>query len=87
VLGAGVILIPSAPLIPIMVTSQVINGIVLPFVLIYMLALINNRELMGAYRNNAVLNTVAWASTLVMVALTILLLVQTVLPAFGVRLG
>jgi NRAMP (natural resistance-associated macrophage protein)-like metal ion transporter len=87
VLGAAVILIPGAPLIPIMVTSQVINGVALPFVLIYMLSLINNRELMGGYTNNWPLNAVTWASTVVMILLTAALVIQSILPAFGVRLG
>jgi Mn2+/Fe2+ NRAMP family transporter len=47
VAGAGVLLIPRVPLVPIMVLSQVVNGVVLPFVLVFMLLLTNDRELMG----------------------------------------
>ena len=53
VVGAGVLLVPRFPLAHIMVLSQVVNGIVLPFVLIFMLLLINDRELMGGAREHA----------------------------------
>lgn len=73
VLGAGVILFPQVPLVPIMYLSQVINGILLPFVLIFMLLLINNREIMGKYVNSRGYNIVAWSISLVMILLTLLL--------------
>ena len=69
--GAGVILIPSVPLIQITVLSQVVNGITLPFVLVFMLLLINKKELMGSYTNSRFFNWVAWATTVVMIGLTI----------------
>ena len=55
----------------IMVLSQVVNGIVLPFVLIFMLLLINDRELMGEHVNSRRFNIVAWITVVVMIALTI----------------
>jgi NRAMP (natural resistance-associated macrophage protein)-like metal ion transporter len=69
--GAGVILIPNVPLVQITVLSQVVNGITLPFVLIFMLLLINKKELMGSYINSRFFNWVAWATTVVMIGLTI----------------
>jgi NRAMP (natural resistance-associated macrophage protein)-like metal ion transporter len=69
--GAGVILIPNVPLIQITVLSQVVNGITLPFVLIFMLLLINKKELMGSYTNSRFFNWVAWATTVVMIGLTL----------------
>jgi len=69
--GAGVILIPNVPLVQITVLSQVVNGITLPFVLIFMLLLINKRELMGSYTNSRFFNWVAWATTVVMIGLTL----------------
>ena len=69
--GAGVILIPNVPLIQITVLSQVVNGITLPFVLVFMLLLINKKELMGSYTNSRFFNWVAWATTVVMIGLTI----------------
>ena len=54
-----------------MVLSQVVNGIVLPFVLIFMLLLINDRELMGEHVNSRAFNVVAWVTVAVMIALTL----------------
>jgi len=71
VAGAGVLLIPKFPLVHIMVLSQVVNGTVLPFVLIFMLLLINDRELMGDYVNSRQYNIIAWVTVVVMVLLTI----------------
>jgi NRAMP (natural resistance-associated macrophage protein)-like metal ion transporter len=71
VAGGAVLLIPGLPLIKIAVLSQVVNGIVLPFVLIFMLLLINKKELMGEYVNSRLFNAVAWAMTVIMIGLTI----------------
>ena len=70
VVGAGVLQIPRFPLAHIMVLSQVVNGIVLPFVLIFMLLLINDKELMGAHVNTRGFNVIAWLTVGVMIALT-----------------
>ena len=77
-LGAGIILYPDLPLIPIMYFSQVINGMVLPAVLIFMLLLINDKRLMMGYRNGPVFNIIAWTTTLVMVGFTLILLIQSI---------
>lgn len=77
-LGAGLILYPNIPLIPIMYLSQVINGMVLPFVLIFMLLLINDRKLMGEHRNGPVFNTIAWVTSIVMIGFTLLLLIRMI---------
>jgi len=71
VAGAAVLLIPGLPLVKIAVLSQVVNGVVLPFVLIFMLLLINKKELMGNYVNTRLFNFVAWLTTVVMIGLTI----------------
>ncbi len=71
VAGAGVILTPNLPLVKITILSQVVNGVVLPFVLIFMLVLINKKELMGEYVNSRLFNVVAWATTVVMIGLTV----------------
>ena len=73
VLGAGVLLIPHFPLIHVMVLSQVVNGAVLPFVLIFMLLLTNDRELMGEHINSRNFNIVAWITVVVMIMLTIVM--------------
>jgi len=73
-LGAGVILYPEIPLIPIMYFSQVINGMVLPFVLIFMLLLINDKKLMMNYTNGPIFNFIAWATALLMIGFTLIFL-------------
>ncbi|NVN93309.1 MAG: Nramp family divalent metal transporter [Desulfuromonadales bacterium] len=73
VIGALIILIPNAPLIAIMLISQVVNGVMLPFVLVFMLLLINNKDLMGEYINTKTFNRIAWTTVIVMVVLTLAL--------------
>src|SRR6202158_4599360 len=68
VVGAGVILLPNIPLVKISILSQVVNGVVLPFVLVFMLLLVNKKDLMGEYVISRIYNVVAWATTVVMVA-------------------
>jgi Mn2+/Fe2+ NRAMP family transporter len=69
-LGAGVILWPNFPLLKVTVLSQVLNGVLLPFVLIFMLILINKKELMGEHVNSRLFNWIAWATVLTMIGLT-----------------
>ncbi len=69
--GAAVILLPNIPLVKISILSQVVNGIVLPFVLIFMLLLVNKSELMGPHVNGTWFNAIAWATTIIMIGLTI----------------
>ena len=71
VAGAAVILIPGLPLIKVSVLSQVLNGVLLPPVLIYMLLLINKRSLMGKYVNSRTFNAIAWVTTVIVVALSV----------------
>jgi Mn2+/Fe2+ NRAMP family transporter len=71
VAGGAVLLIPGLPLVKIAVLSQVVNGVVLPFVLIFMLLLVNKKELMGEYVNSRLFNAIAWLTTAVMIGLTI----------------
>ncbi|OPY57516.1 MAG: Divalent metal cation transporter MntH [Pelotomaculum sp. PtaU1.Bin035] len=78
VAGAGIILIPDIPLIPIMIWSQVINGALLPLVLVFMLNLINDRDLMGKYVNSRLFNLVAWMTTVIMIILTALLVASSI---------
>ncbi len=72
--GAGVILLPNIPLVKVSILSQVINGAVLPFVLIAMLLLINKSGLMGKHTNSRFFNIVAWATTIIMIVLTVAML-------------
>jgi NRAMP (natural resistance-associated macrophage protein)-like metal ion transporter len=81
--GAAVILTPGLPLVKITVLSQVVNGAVLPFVLIFMLLLTNKKELMGEYANKSTFNVIAWATTVIMIGLTVLLVWGTLRGGSG----
>ena len=69
--GAAVILVPDLPLVKISILSQVVNGVAVPPVLIFMLLLVNKKELMGEYTNSRIYNWTAWATTLIMTVLSI----------------
>ena len=73
VVGAAVILIPRAPLEKILILSQVGNGVWLPVVLIFILLLVNRRDLMGDQVNTRTFNVVAWVTTVAMIVLTLVL--------------
>lgn len=73
VIGAGAIMIPGLPLMKIMLFSQTINGMLLPVVLILMLKLINDRRIMGEYVNSTARNIVAWATAIVLIIFTVML--------------
>src|SRR3981189_2982652 len=73
VVGAGIVLLPHAPLWKILIFSQVGNGFWLPVVVIFILLLVNRRDLMGEYVNTLTFNAVAWATAIGMIALTLVL--------------
>ena len=79
ILGAGVVLIPNFPLLKIMYFSQVGNGILLPFILIFMLCLINNKDIMGEFTNSRTFNVIAFLTVIILIILTILMIVFCVL--------
>jgi Mn2+/Fe2+ NRAMP family transporter len=70
VLGAGLVLIPRVPLLKIMLLSQTANGVLLPFILIFMLLLAGDERLMGRYRNGRVLSALSWFTAVVLIGLT-----------------
>jgi NRAMP (natural resistance-associated macrophage protein)-like metal ion transporter len=74
VAGAGAVLIPNIPLLKVILLSQVANGVLIPFVLIFMLILINRKPLMGDMRNRLWQNVVAWSTAVVMIVLTAMML-------------
>jgi NRAMP (natural resistance-associated macrophage protein)-like metal ion transporter len=78
VVGAGVILIPKFPLVQMILLSQVLNGILLPFVLIFMVLLINKVDIMGEWTNSRSFNLVSWATVVIMIGLTLALIGITV---------
>lgn len=69
--GAGVVLIPRIPLIKVILYSQVVNGILLPFLLIFMLILVNRKELMGEYRNSRAINIATWTTGVILILLSL----------------
>ena len=75
IISAAIIMIPHAPLIAISLWSQVINGILLPVVLVSMMLLINNKKIMGDYVNGRVTNFIGWGAVVVLVALSGALLI------------
>lgn len=79
-IGAGVIMAPNINLIMVMLLSQAANSIFLPFVLVFMLLLINDRRLMGQYKNSVFFNIVSWLTVIITVLLTLMLTVATIWP-------
>ncbi|PIS28990.1 Mn transporter [Candidatus Saganbacteria bacterium CG08_land_8_20_14_0_20_45_16] len=79
VIGAGVVLLPNIHLINIMIFSQTTNGILFPFILIFMMRLVNNKRLMGHYVNSRFINLIAWATAAILIILTILLLFSSLI--------
>src|SRR5579863_5009633 len=71
VAGAGCILFPNLPLVKISILSQVINGIAIPPVLVFMLLLVNKKDLMGEYVNSRLYNITAWVTTVVMTVMSL----------------
>ncbi|MGH9325362.1 MAG: Nramp family divalent metal transporter [Terriglobia bacterium] len=76
----AVIVLSQSKQIPVILLSQVINGILLPFVLIFMLRLANRKDLMGDYRNTRVFNAIAWMTCVVMIGLTVVWIASSLLP-------
>jgi Mn2+/Fe2+ NRAMP family transporter len=79
VLGVIIILIPNAPLIAITLWSQIINGLLLPVVLVCMILLVNNKKIMGKHVNKPVQNIIGWVSIVILVGLSITLIVMPLL--------
>jgi Mn2+/Fe2+ NRAMP family transporter len=80
VLGAAIILLPIRSLIDAMLSSQTLNGVLLPIILIVMLRLINDKRLMGKYVNGRIFNVLSWALVTVLIVLTGILVITSALP-------
>jgi Mn2+/Fe2+ NRAMP family transporter len=78
VVGAGVILMPGFPLVKMILLSQVINGVLLPFILIFMILLVNKQRVMHEWVNSPMYNAVAWTAVVVMIGLTLALVAISV---------
>jgi NRAMP (natural resistance-associated macrophage protein)-like metal ion transporter len=75
--GGGLILLPRVPLIKINLYSQAVNGVALAPILIFMLLLVNKKELMGEYVNSTLYNVIAWSTTVIMTVLSVPLIWST----------
>ncbi len=80
VLGAAIILLPIRSLIEAMLASQTLNGVLLPVILVVMLKLINDRRLMGKYVNGRVFNVLSWATVVILIVLTMILVLTSFFP-------
>lgn len=80
-IGLSIILIPKAPLIKITFVTQVINGMLLPVVLICMMLMVNNKDIMGEYVNGRIKNVVGWVTIIVLIVLTVILTFEPIINA------
>ncbi|MDX2150570.1 MAG: Nramp family divalent metal transporter [Bryobacteraceae bacterium] len=83
VVGGGVVLLPNFPLVPMILLSQVINGVLLPVILIFMVTLVNNKRLMKEWTNSRSYNAVAWVAVVMLVGLTAALVAITIKDLVG----
>lgn len=80
VIGAGIALIPGAPLISILILSQFLDGLLLPVLLVALIALSNRRRVLGNHINSRIFNLIAWATTIVLTLLSALVVMNTLFP-------
>jgi NRAMP (natural resistance-associated macrophage protein)-like metal ion transporter len=80
--GLAVLILSESRQVPIMLLSQVANGILLPLILIFMLRLCNREDLMGSYRNTRTFNIIAWTTCVVIIVLTLLLVIRSFMPQY-----
>jgi Mn2+/Fe2+ NRAMP family transporter len=78
IVSAGAILVPGVPLVRIILLSQVLNGVLLPFVLVLMVFLVNESEVMGEFVNGRAWNVVAWVTTGALILLTVVMVITAV---------
>ena len=74
VLGAGLVLVPNFPLVRFVLWSQVLNGVLLPVIMIFMLKLINKYELMGKHTNSSWFNAAAWLTAGIVIVLSLVMM-------------
>ena len=78
--SAILVLIPGAPLVLLMVLASLLNGILLPFVLVFAISLVNNKKIMGEYINSKGYNYISWGTVGVLIALSSILLFMVITP-------
>ena len=84
-IGATLVLIPRIPLLQVILYSQIVSGVLLPFLLVFMLILVNKKNLMGTHVNNRAFNVIAWATAIAVGAITLLSVYQTIAPILGAK--
>jgi Mn2+/Fe2+ NRAMP family transporter len=87
VVGALVVLLPGLDLLPLIVASQNLQGLLLPIVLVFMVVLVNDTRLMGRYRNGRVANVLAWSAVGLVVFLDVVLLGVSALGVLGIHVA
>jgi Mn2+/Fe2+ NRAMP family transporter len=85
--GAFVVLIPGISLLPVILSSQYLQGLLLPIVLVFMVLLVNDKKLMGSHANGRIANLIAWIAVGLVILLDLVLLGVGVLGFLGVNLG
>ncbi|MGI9036804.1 MAG: Nramp family divalent metal transporter [Pyrinomonadaceae bacterium] len=86
VLGAGVALIPNVPIFPLLVGIQVLNGALLPVILVFILLLVNDANLMGDLKNSRIYNILGWGTFLMITVAVLIMLGGQILDLFGIEL-
>ena len=86
VLGAGVALIPDIPIFPLLVGIQVLNGVLLPIILVFILILINNEKLTGELKNTPVYNLLGWGTFVIITLAVLIMLGGQLLELLGIKL-
>jgi len=79
--GAAIAIVPNLPLFRVLLVTQVINGLLLPVILFAVLRLVNDREIMGRHVNGPLYNLLAWATVIVVTAISLLYLLITLFPS------
>ncbi|MGI8469763.1 MAG: Nramp family divalent metal transporter [Pyrinomonadaceae bacterium] len=84
--GAGIALIPNVPIFPLLVGVQVLNGVLLPIVLVFILLLVNQRRLMGDLKNSTLYNFLGWGTFAMITLAVVVMLGGQLLGLFGIEL-
>jgi Mn2+/Fe2+ NRAMP family transporter len=87
VFGALIAMIPGLPIISVLVNLQVLNAVLLPILMVFIVRLVNKRRLMGRFTNGLIYNVIAWATTVIIGALAIGYLLTVILTLFGITIG
>ena len=86
VLGAGVALIPNIPIFPLLVGIQVLNGVLLPIILVFLLILINDEKMMGGLKNTPISNLLGWGTFAMITVAVVVMLGGQLLELLGIKL-